>query len=90
MAPGFADDTVMVLATGVCECPKGHWVAAVDAAADTASAVTAVALADLPCRTDGLRCRDRRARTDGRAGVTGGCDGLRCRAWVLDTLEYSG
>ena len=59
----------MAAAAGVCECPEGQWVAAVEAAAAvTASAVTAVALADLPCSTDGLRCRlERRA-----GGVTGG------------------
>src|SRR6516162_11880541 len=125
-APGFADSALMApapVAAGCPTVPEGQWVIAAVAAADTASAVTAVARADLLCRADGLRCRVTAAGSpaatagspavatgspatatvpgslrcrapaagaDGRPWVTGGCAGLRCRAWGLATLESSG
>ena len=90
----LAGGTFVVLvpdAAGCPDVPAGYWVAAAEAAAaDTARAVTAVALAGLPCSAEGLRCRARAAGPEGRLWVAGGCDGLRCRAGGVDTLESSG
>src|SRR3974377_1418457 len=83
-APGFGGALVaLASATGRCpDVPTDQWVTAPDAAAaDTASAVTAVALAGLPCSADGLRGRGVVCgwRGAGRAAGATLCWGSRCR-----------
>jgi hypothetical protein len=87
--------TLARAAGGCPEAPRDQWVTAPAAvAADTASAVTAVALAGLPCSADGLRCRlgaAGRAEVAAASGAAGEaaagrgaegtvCGSLRCRA----------
>src|SRR6516225_4617504 len=91
-APGFADSALMApapVAAGCPTVPEGQWVIAAVAAADTASAVSAVARVDLLCRADGLRCRVAATGSPtiatGRPATATVPGSLRCRAPAAGT-----